>query len=775
MNSEGICEKVNYENCSANSILRNYNKFYKACNDFCNNEKSNVLIILKLEKQKSELSIGEFEHLNLFINYFLESNKIKACLNNSGEGGEYAPENLKNCRKAYYFPENDTSICIDCKNKNDEDEIEYILDNNHICQEKNYDPCPIENIGTETSPEYRCIKPYDNYQTFALITNENGEKEYIDKDNNEDLIGCVEATADTLYINSKYNCTKCSRMYIPYYSKFYDRIICQNINSKILKEKEFDIDIYNSIEETVKAINGTCEKNYMYTPDGENCYKCDNKLKGMPGCKGKCNFSWKRNDSIKCEDGCKNGYIESSEGICSLCNDINKGCHECHYENNYPLNYKGIKRKRRFVCDYCEEGYTQSNSGECLKCNSLGLGPCNKCKLDPENSDNYICTQCSYDYFVNNKGQCDICDGYHFIGIKEKKCIKCGNVLEGGIENCLYCESDGEKAICTQCLLGYILLNNNNSCLEIVKNKELYNFSNCVILTMIDNKFQCSKCKEEFSLIKKNNNIQECIYIQTLYDYDFNNKYESHFYYINDGKVTKKDLLAFEANDYFYKRYKNYQPCQEAENLGTEENPLYSCSKCYEYSIEDKHYIGAVKITEINTKLSFCFDPDKYDELDNCEEATYEIKNGKEEFNCIKCNKYSYLVYNKISNKYYCNFYIDEKKCSILYCKTCINNDNYYCEECIPNYEVNILTGSCVKKTEVVPTVTWKDIYKLNMTDEKIINNKIYYGPSFKLRGITSSQINSGHAFLLSLTFILKHQLRNLQNEEKITIPIYAK
>jgi hypothetical protein len=182
-----------------------------------------------------------------------------------------------------------------------------------------------------------------------LITNENGEKEYIDKDNNEDLIGCAEATADTLYINSKYNCTKCSRMYIPYYSKFYERIICQNINSKILKEKEFNFSIFNSITESVKAFNGICEKNYIFTPDGENCYKCDNELIGMPGCRRKCNFSLKRNNIIKCEDGCKQGYIESSEGICSLCNDANEGCHECHYENEYPLNYTGIKRKRRFV------------------------------------------------------------------------------------------------------------------------------------------------------------------------------------------------------------------------------------------------------------------------------------------------------------------------------------------------------------------------------------------------------------------------------------------
>ena len=62
------------------------------------------------------------------------------------------------------------------------------------------------------------------------------------------------------------------------------------------------------------------------------------------GCKGGCNFSLKRNKTLKCVGACKSGYIESSEGICSSCYSINKGCHECHYESEYPLNYKGIKR-----------------------------------------------------------------------------------------------------------------------------------------------------------------------------------------------------------------------------------------------------------------------------------------------------------------------------------------------------------------------------------------------------------------------------------------------
>lgn len=45
----------------------------------------------------------------------------------------------------------------------------------------------------------------------------------------------------------------------------------------------------------------------------------------------------------------------------------------------------------------------------------------------------------------------------------------------------------------------------------------------------------------------------------------------------------KNDFILYKENDYIYNRYKDYYPCQEAVNLGTEENPLYSCVKCYEH------------------------------------------------------------------------------------------------------------------------------------------------------------------------------------------------
>ena len=45
----------------------------------------------------------------------------------------------------------------------------------------------------------------------------------------------------------------------------------------------------------------------------------------------------------------------------------------------------------------------------------------------------------------------------------------------------------------------------------------------------------------------------------------------------------------------------------------------------------------------------------------------------------------------------------------VKYCKTCKNNNNYFCNECLlSNYEVNNLSAECVEKSEVVPAITLK-------------------------------------------------------------------
>ena len=158
------------------------------------------------------------------------------------------------------------------------------------------------------------------------------------------------------------------------------------------------------------------------------------------------------------------------------------------------------------------------------------------------------------------------------------------------------------------------------------------------------------------------------------------------------------------------------------------------------------------------------------EEVENCTEANYKLSKGKEIYNCTKCIKDNILFYNKAQDINCCVFNQDSvTKCLVDYCKICISNNNYFCSSCVStDYAINKITGSCVKKTEIIPAVTWVDIYRLNMNGVKEINGKSIYGPTLFLRGITSSQINTRHAFLVYLTFKIKHGLRNLQETLKI-------
>ena len=767
LNSEGKCEELTFDKCSFKSILKNYSYLKQSCYSFCNNYYSNSdkVEIVPISTNNKYYHLGLLNDIyEEFIENFGENNNIKPCLSNSGEGGEYAPVTLKNCRYAYYYQKNNSYECFECQEG-------YDLEDNKTCSYRNYkeEKCIIENIGSEILPIYSCRHNYYNMTNYTLVIYENNDTEFVET--RGDLEGCAEALANTTFANSKYNCTKCTFMYVPYFNKFYDRIICQSVKNKITRQQNISLDLFYENKDKINATEGQCEKEYLFTPDGEYCYRCNDETIGMPGCKGGCDFSLYRNRVLKCKGECKEGYIESSEGVCSSCNAISKGCHECHYENGYPDNYKGPKRARRFVCDYCEDGFMQSLSGECLSCEDLGLGNCSKCELNPTKTNNYVCTQCLQGFFVNETGECDKCQITHFQGKNKNKCFKCDNTLEGGIENCLYCESDGGKVVCKECAEGYILSTNDNTCLQISTNKEIQKFFNCLSLIKTNNQYECSKCKEKYSLIKRNNK-NECVYIKALYDSRFKTNYLNYFYSINNGKVNYNDFNMSVENDYIYNRYINYYPCQEAENLGTEDNPLYSCKKCYE-SLNNENKKRPVRITEESSKASYCINQNNYEELKDCTEANYKIKNGKEIFNCTECMKDYSLTYNKYAGTYFCKFTNATTKCVVLYCKICNPFDGYVCEECLPDYSVNSLSGSCVKKTEVVPAVTWKDIYRLKMNGVKSINNRDIYGPSLIMRGITSSQINTRHAFLIYLTFKAKFGLRHLEdgNEGDINIP----
>ena len=563
-------------------------------------------------------------------------------------------ENLRNkfewCDSVIYIPTKKTYECFGCYYGF------YLNQSNKTCLRNTSlneeDPETINNCSiAENSVIYSCQSCY--YYKETLVSFETGIKECI---RDVSLENCLEATANSSYDNILYNCTSCDFNYLPYYSKFYGRQICQNIFEKITKNKNISLDIFDKKNSTKVDNKGNCPEKY-FTPDGKNCYACDNEKVGMPGCNGKCSFSLKRNNSILCEADCKEGYLESSEGVCETCDNINKGCSECHYESN-SLIYYG-KRARTFQCDYCEPVYVLSETGKCIKCSDI-MYKCDKCQKD-EKTGGYKCTSCPKNFIYKDVNQdfgyCEECFVNEAI-IKEK-CVKCYDSSNGGVEKCKYCltKDDGTEIVCNECFDDYILLSDNNTCLYRENNTELNQFDSCLELTLENGKYICSRCKPQYSLLKEGSEVK-CAYIPTLFDYYFQPHYYDHYYY-EIFKENYQDFDDYVKNDYLY-RQSIYLPCKETINLGTTDNPLYSCSKCYnifdneeydyyyynfyayyeyqyynfyyhnyDYNTEyDNNFNGYIptKIIDNRNNISYCIKQNH--ELENCTEATYTISKG---------------------------------------------------------------------------------------------------------------------------------------------------
>ena len=859
INDYGNCAPLKDKDCSILSIIQNFPERYQDCRRLCNyndyaylhfliknntinndyNEEQINNILLYFEEIFSGYYYDYYGEHSVFYNYYprfndyyynkyfnpyhffwtknlsdlftIYGNDLKylfiqneMCVNTS-----LYTENLKNCKDVSYIIENNTYECIRCDydyyfdnithscvykyNNNYENEYNYENNENLIVLDgTNY--CYSENKGSESNPIYSCKKCYN--KNNVLVTTEN-DINYCENPKNG-LDNCLEANVNTTYINPLYNCTSCSFNYLPYYSEFFERKICQNIYEDITTEIEISLEPFKEIENAT-AKDGKCEKNNYFTPDGEYCYPCSNEIVGMPGCKGACTFSLKRKQNIKCEGECEDeGYIESSEGVCESCSSINKGCAKCHYEKEYPADYIGIKRSRRFVCDVCESDFIMSK-GKCLRCSDVGLDNCAQCEIDDQNKNNFKCKKCEEGY-VLKENKCYSCDKYLTEFFQNDKCYSCSDVINGGVTGCSQCEKNDNKVICHKCYdSSFILLENNNTCLNRTQNNELKKFEFCEVLSLDDNnELYCSKCKSQYSLLKENSK-QKCEYIPLLYDYNYYNyinyfreyyysSYYSPYYYGSYYDIYdyyygayyhfynryyyyhfyEYDEYRYRDEEYnYYNNYKLY-PCQEASNIGTKENPVFTCNKCYQYVDNDNLYIYSPYtriINEINN-INYCIKPGK--ELFNCTEAINKTENGIEKYDCIKCAKDNNLIYNGDLDIHYCQYVNKASKCVVKFCRSCKDHDNYFCSVCLlSDYEVNKLTGACVKKAEIVPAITWKDIFRLQLNSNKVINGRTYYGPSLNLRGIASSQINSRHAFLIYLTFKLRTRTRNLEETEK--------
>ena len=804
LNDKNLCVEVKLEDCTLSSIIQNKEKLLYECKNYCN-DKHFALTIIEMENTNKDIdsTIDNKIILNTLEN-LVENNynksksllEITFCIDNKGTGGNKSPENLQNCHIAKYIEKENKFICYKCL-------YGYILDNStNLCKKEKElnrnDNCELENIGTEANPIYSCkicnreqnsyyssyfyiynqIRDYyynkyfifnesDYYYSYYTMVKEGNVNICIWKYELEEN-NCLNATVNTTYLTYKYNCTNCtSYSYLPYNSRYYEKRICQDIYEDIIKEKNLSNSSLNDFNRTESAssLNESCEKDYLFTPDGKHCYLCNDEVVGIPGCKGACSFSLKRYNSLKCESKCDTGYLEYREGICELCDQINRGCYECHYENKFPENYVGIKTKRRFVCDFCENGYYLEN-GTCHKCSMN----CAKCDINSKNE--VVCEKCENNYYLVN-GSCFYCGIYEFLN--NGKCISCSDDKNGGIKECSYCEKNEDKVICRMCEDDYILLTNNNTCLKRSSNKEIEQFKNCNQLTFDNNnKLFCSRCSDEDYTLLKEDDEAKCTSIPSLYD---NNDDIAIITPNNYYNTSSPDYINY-AYDKYYNEYikVDLEPCQEAINIGTKDKPLYTCTKCYnlfEYDRSDKN--DYTLYTEEKSNLSYCiWSPYKFD---NCIHAIRKNNGRKSEFSCIKCDKNSVFVFDSEKNISYCEPLDLSEKCNVKYCKECQPGKNYICKSPISeDYVINQLTGSCGKKTAIIPAITWKDIYRLKMNSFKKINGRMYYGPYFRIRGITNSEINIGHLFLIYITILnkIKKNIRNLE-QEPIKIPAICK
>ena len=262
----------------------------------------------------------------------------------------------------------------------------------------------------------------------------------------------------------------------------------------------------------------------------------------------------------------------------------------------------------------------------------------------------------------------------------------------------------------------------------------------------------------------------ECEYNKTKNKFNCLNCKYGYIPIIND-KICKKPE---EMNLSFY--------CYEAENIGTEQNPIYSCSKCNDYTLNITNSYNINNCYERKGSLINCLEGviDKnnnfkctkcdinghFNKSNICEcNSDSFSRNG----NCYKCNDSNYgnigcepskgctyLNYQLTCNQCKNDFFEYMKECfscsgEIEYCNKCSldSNEQFECEGCISNFIYNKEGKYCELHYEEYPQISpgciiFNDTYKsqkkcqickpgyFKTKDESCIlcNSEKYGGPS---------------------------------------------
>ena len=313
------------------------------------------------------------------------------------------------------------------------------------------------------------------------------------------------------------------------------------------------------------------------------------------------------------------------------CLNCPSNCETCHFDEG----------ENEFVCDKCFSNSVMDENRNCNHCPDH----CSSCIF---NNNNLKCTHCYNYYFsthtdyyaLNANSLCQICPSeckgclwkqskgdfgciecYYGSALKDDECFSCPSLPEfdNGCEQCSYDKSQN-RFKCYSCInTNYANITNSYECKSNTEpnDKQLYG---CLLglKNTASNKYECTICKPEFIPI------------------------------LND-KNCRLPITA-ELNPL----------CREAINIGTETNPIYSCTKCKNYNhVNVTDYRGA----------SNCYE--RINDLILCEKA-YKDESGQIE--CTKCSNNFQLIFSDTYNKKICdiNCASDEFK---------KNNFCYKCED----------------------------------------------------------------------------------------------
>ena len=279
-----------------------------------------------------------------------------------------------------------------------------------------------------------------------------------------------------------------------------------------------------------------CENNYFLFFGGEICIKCDDKVFGMEGCGGNCEYN-EATKTLECqENSCKTNYYESSTGKCESCNSYDNSCKKCSYNED------------TFTCLECEDYYYLYTGGICRKC-----------------SVNLECKKCTSEYY------CDECkDGYALSS--EKKCyFSTSNCIEA-----IYSE-ENKKAECTKCEEGYFLDKEDNKCYKCDEYQEKYDIE----------MEGCQKCRlnnTELICEKYNYYINDDREIESYCESKISNCLLCSYHSEEDLKEKILKCDECQEDTYISSDKKQCLPCYEDENgciiCSDEKEDGFICEKC---------------------------------------------------------------------------------------------------------------------------------------------------------------------------------------------------